>query len=148
MTADTVQQTTDYQNLASLYWLGFLLTGNQDRSALIAIEAFEVYDDPSVIRRAIIEKALAEVCEEARPAVSVCSLPCRDIDCELLTRALFELDLFARRILVLTVYEGYSAREAARQLACDIGTLTAARTTALCRLTGLLLLPESVPSIE
>ncbi len=56
--------------------------------------------------------------------------------------AVLHLDLFSRRILVLTVFEGYTLREMARLLLRDVGTVAEMRSIALLDLANFLTLRQ------
>jgi DNA-directed RNA polymerase specialized sigma24 family protein len=110
-------------------------------SVTTAIDAFDSLADPFALlqassrarlRKAIIEKALtAETSKDEAPG-SLGSDEAR------LDDAMLHLDLFSRRIFVLTVLEGYSFRETSRLLRCDVGTVTEMRSAALSNLASVL----------
>jgi hypothetical protein len=151
----------DYKHLADLYWLAFLLTGDQEVSVAMVIEEFESLEDscalrcPSIrakMRKSIIEKALTAVGVEAGETVSASSsrsltpvAPTRAgrhgvrISWEQLKAALLHLDLFSRRILLLTVFQGYTLQEAAGLLTRDVTLVADVRSIALLELTRFLL---------
>jgi hypothetical protein len=130
-----------YKHLADLYRLAFWLTGCQEVSVTIAIDAFDSLTDPfgllqpstrARLRKAIIGKALTARTAEDEVRGGL------DSDESRLNDALFHLDLLSRKVFVLTVLEGYTIGDTSQLLQCDPGTVTEMRAVALSELSTVL----------
>ena len=130
-----------YKHLADLYRVAFWLTGSQEASVTLAVDALDSLTDRFallrvsirvLLRKAIIEKALAAAVAEDEAAMgSGWAIPGQDHDEARLNDAVFHLGLLSRRILVLSVLEGYTIRETSRLLLCDVDTVNEMRWVAL-----------------
>jgi DNA-directed RNA polymerase specialized sigma24 family protein len=133
-----------YTHLADLYRLAFWLTGHRELSVAMTLDVFDLLTDPFALlrasirvqlRKAIIDKALnTQIAPDEAPMSSETDLPQTDSDEARLRDTMLRLDLFSRRIFVLTVLEGYSCEETSRLLRCDVDTVTEVRSVALSNL--------------
>jgi DNA-directed RNA polymerase specialized sigma24 family protein len=145
---------------AGLYRLAFLLTGDRARSLDVTLEAIDSgYGTESFFsswilawsQRLVIAKALAGIREElavsARRTASLrierLALPSRNLfvnpDADgaggHIENALLSIDVFPRCALLLTVFEGMSAEDAAILLDVDLDSVRKARIIGLRELT-------------
>lgn len=144
--------------LSGSYWIAFLLTGSQDLSAELVIEAYLRHEDSDIcedaisnakLRRMVVTRALAARSEElARSAKRSISqggdrqilpterwLPIDRVSFEQLQNALLAIDIFPRCALLLTMFEGFTLHEAAVLLNSDSESLLDARITGLLDMT-------------
>jgi hypothetical protein len=151
----------EYLFAADLYWWAFLLTGCEEQGVSMVIELVEAVDDISALgcsytrpqlRKAIAEKAIIAVPShslspslpllEQRTLTSLDCLSERNSGDEVswaeITAALLCFELLPRRVLLMTILEGYSLTEAASLLGCDENYVAETRVTALCNLTAIL----------
>jgi len=145
---------------AALYRLAFLITGDRARSLDVTLEAIDSGDGADSflsswmlawLQRLVVAKALAgirgEVAASARRIPSVwnekLALPSRNRFCDLyadgagsrVDSALLAIDVFPRCALLLTVFEGMSAENAAILLDVDRDLVQKARIMGLQQLT-------------
>jgi DNA-directed RNA polymerase specialized sigma24 family protein len=151
---------------SELLWLAFLLTGDREMSVEAVVDAMDLNDTGNPFfrnwmvswsRKLVIAKALGAV--EGQMAASVrrtrerrCPRPAkvpdrgwslnRDTGKAELERALLEIDLFPRCVLLLTVFEKVSIEDTASLLNADRETVTAAKALGLAELTWNLAPPE------
>jgi hypothetical protein len=144
--------------MCDLYWLGYLLTGNRDRSAQAAIETLEMNDAANLTfaswmtswaRKIFIGKVLGPMEPEVTASalqnrlreLQSLGLPLQDchFDPETrqpeLERALLEIERFPRCALLLMVFEKLSAEDAAILLNADRELVTMAKAVGLIELT-------------
>ena len=135
----------DKSVVAGLYWLAFILTGSEDISVNVTADVLSRASGNQ--RRAIVIQSVAAQEGELRLA-SDGYRPHSDDDCgsepgaELdalpdffeVRDALLAIDIFARHALVLTVFEGFSARDAARCLGSNEQSICDARGDGLIAL--------------
>jgi hypothetical protein len=135
--------------ISDLYWLAFLLTECEEQSVSIVIDALELVDDFGAIsetgiqlqlRQAVIEKSIRAVPNEVSTDAAAC-LPTassflvpedRNFDWEDVKDALLGLEMFQRRVLLLTTFEGLSRSRAAALLGCDLNSIENAHQSAIC----------------
>jgi DNA-directed RNA polymerase specialized sigma24 family protein len=152
----TLEQTN--QQAANLYWLAFLLTGDRDESADMAVEAVDSPEDNAFFsawmltwsRKVVISKALAAIRQEleasaqrialARSPRCGRSLPrdwslSPDASKLELERALLAIDAFPRCVLLLMLFEGLSLDDATVLLDVDRDLVRKAQVFALEELT-------------
>jgi DNA-directed RNA polymerase specialized sigma24 family protein len=147
------------EHQAELYWLAFLLTGDQERSAGAFTRAVDFQDGYNATfrgfmvawaRKLVIGEALAAIDSELRqsalrlrtpdPAEST-ALPPRNwrsnhrITRPEFERALLALDVFPRCAVVLTFFEGLSLEESTLLLNADRELVTRAQRRGLIELT-------------
>lgn len=148
-----VQSPTSYIFVSHLYWLAFLLTECQEQSVSIVIDTLESLDDvgeisqPSAqlrLREAVIEKSImaAPLCGIGplspdplpwlKTANSCLSTQERTFSWEDVKDAMLGLEMFQRRVLLLTTFEGFSRSRTARLLGCDVTSIAEAHLNALC----------------
>ena len=145
---------------AALYRLAFLLTGDRARSLDVALETIDSSDCPNSFfsdwllawsQRLVIAKALAgmrdDLAASARRTATVSTekfaLPPRDklLDPDAdgterqVETALLAIDVFPRSALLLTMFEGMSAEDAAILLDADRDLVRKARIVGLQELT-------------
>ena len=143
---------------ADLYWLAFLLTGHQEPSLDVTLEAFVFADDANPFfptcmlawsRRVFIAKALAairdDLAESARRTASKdadkIALPRRNwaLDCDTtkiqLGCALLAIDVFPRCALLLSVFEGAPLEDVAILLNSELELVRKAQMIGLRELT-------------
>jgi DNA-directed RNA polymerase specialized sigma24 family protein len=147
------------EHLADLHWLAYLLTGSREPSFDIAVETAASGDPAGPYfsnwmaawsRRVVIAKALAgihdQLAESARriemKRVHKAELPPRDWSLDRGTtkseieNALLAIDLFPRAALLLTVFEGVSAADAAVLLDASRELVAKGRTIGLQEMTA------------
>lgn len=128
-----------------LYWLAFILTGSEDISVNVTSEVLS--SASGNLRRAVVihsiaaqEAELRRACDRYRPQI--------DYDCGSKLRteldtlpdffevrdALRAIDVFPRYALLLTVFEGFSVRDAARCLDSTEQSIRDARSDGLLAL--------------
>lgn len=110
-----------------LYWLAFILTGSEDISVSVTAEVLS--NARGNLRRAVVIQSVAAKKGELRRARDryetqtdgeCASEPIADLDAMPdffeVRDALLAIDLFPRHALLLTLFEGFSVRDAARFL--------------------------------
>jgi hypothetical protein len=141
---------------AALYRLAFLMTGDRTRSLDATLEAIDSDDGKGTFfsswmlvwsQRLVVAKVLAgirgELAASARRTtplrIAKFSVESRnrrfDPDCKQIQKALLAIDVFPRCALLLTVFEGMSARDAAILLDVDRDLVRDARIVGLRELT-------------
>ena len=131
--------------VAGLYWLAFILTGSEDISVSVTAEVLSSASGD--LRRAVVAQSVATQESELRRARDRYQ-PRTDSCCESEFRAgldavpdflevrdaLLAIDLFPRHALLLTVFEGFSVRDAARWLDSNEQSISDARSDGLLAL--------------
>lgn len=142
-----VKQT--YRFATEMYWWALLLTGCQEQSIAIVLDALERVDDlcevsqPNLaqLRAAIVETAVSTISSNGTkmlPAVAATFPETReqvieDSDWECALAALLRIEVFPRRALLLTVFLGYSLLRTSQLMNRDLEWIAEARATALCQ---------------
>jgi DNA-directed RNA polymerase specialized sigma24 family protein len=157
---DTVPVELFNQHMAELYWLAFLITGDQDQSVDAFTDAVE-FDEPapasqqsmlSWARKLVIVAALDAVHSQvldSKRRIQIAAKNC-DPSCALmapafmrvqhvtksdLEDALLAIDVFPRSALLLTFFEGLSVDEASILLDADWELVKAAQVEGALELT-------------
>jgi mannose-1-phosphate guanylyltransferase len=138
--------------VSNLYWLAYLLTECQEQSVSIVVNTLELVDDvdsishPSVqlrLKEMVIENSISAIPNEGPQPLSTDFLPwsatarsClltqdRTFSWEEVKDAMLELEMFQRRVLLLTTFEGFSRSRVAALLGCDVDLISDAHPHAI-----------------
>jgi DNA-directed RNA polymerase specialized sigma24 family protein len=165
--ADTIPMELFRQHMAELYWLAFLVTGDQEQSVDAFTDAVQ-FDEPapafrgsmlSWARKLVIVAALDGVRSEVRDSKrraqlaakhcgsSHCLIATVPIQVEHLTKsdleqALLAIDVFPRCALLLTFFEGLSVNDVSILLDADWELVEAAQVEGAIELTRNIVLGE------
>lgn len=140
----------------ALYWLAYVITGDRERAIVAFSGALDLADASSTVsrntllfwaRRLVILSAVSMVRTELQSAIAQprpeLSLnlkqypgdPNAPLNRKILESALFQLDVFSRCSLVLSVFEKLPVRVVALLLNTDEASVRRAREYAMCALT-------------
>jgi DNA-directed RNA polymerase specialized sigma24 family protein len=147
------------QHMEELYWLAFLITGDEDQSVEAFTDAVQ-FDEPAPTsqsmlcwaRKLVIVAALDAVSSQVRESKHRTQIAARNCDpyrglmatAEIggqelnkpdLEQALLAIDVFPRCALLLTFFEGLSINEAGALLDADRELVTTAQVDAAIELT-------------
>ena len=158
--ADAIPVELFREHMAELYWLAFLITGDQDQSVDAFIDAVE-FDEPapasrrsmfSWARKLVAVAALDAVRSQIRDSKRRTRIAAKTCDPSLglmaravtglqhltksdLEQGLLEIDAFPRCALVLTLFEGFSVNDASILLDADWELVKAAQVEGIIELT-------------